>query len=638
MGRSTLIRYKLMGKMEKLYWYLKLIPKLGFSNVVYVQVYRLLLKYSILKFRFSVYKFKKKESAYHVCRGVNNYPSEWKEQLLIQANKLIEGSIPYYSSHWLKQSNPPNWFINPFNGAECNENYLHWTEIADFNKDIGDIKNIWEISRFSWLSILARAYVVSGEGVYLDTINGWIKDWLEKNPVNQGPNWKCGQEASFRVFNLLNAAHILNQEDNPSDLLIEIIEVHVKRISGNLRYAIAQRNNHATSEASALLIGASWLERVCSEKKSRYKKYARVGRAKLERAVNNLVYEDGAFAQHSVNYHRLFLDTLSLVVFWQRNLKLKALSQQFMEIAAKSFDWLLTITDQSGYCPNIGSNDGTMLQGNHSCDYQDFRPSLQVASFLFTDALTFEEGRWNEALFWYDINLKSKVIIPSKDKSVVKESGYVVMKNKRSWALLHYPNYKFRPSHNDIFHFDLWFDEKNVLFDSGSYSYNPDKDSTMPDFKSVLSHNTVSFDGNEQMPRLSRFLLGNWIKPLSLSAIGQSANETYTWKGSYIDYLKNIHSREVKWSEDNWQITDCVSGTAESVIIGFNFDKYKYSLDENSKTILLPWGSISVSNCEKIEVISHSVSQYYMKSRPVNRLVITANNNSEVTTSIKIFK
>ena len=34
-----------------------------------------------------------------------------------------------------------------------------------------------------------------------------IIDWIDKNPVNCGPNWKCSQEISLRVMNWVFAIY-----------------------------------------------------------------------------------------------------------------------------------------------------------------------------------------------------------------------------------------------------------------------------------------------------------------------------------------------------------------------------------------------------------------------------------------------
>jgi len=624
----------MLERVRKIFWYIELIPKLGVSNVIYVLYYRALLKTGVLVRKFPVSKVALNRKVYLKCNARHNYPVEFEKELFIQANNIVKGIIPYYSFHWLKQSAPPDWFFNPFNGRIHTGQHKHWAEIPDFSEDVGDIKNIWETSRFSWLGILARAYAISGNVKYYDTLNNWLIDWLENNPVNVGPNWKCGQEASIRVINLLNAAFILEQFNDPTELLKDIVRLHLKRISSNFRYAIAQRNNHASSEAAALFIGGSWLASVDPALKEKYNTYAEKGRKSLENLVRNLVYDDGSFAQHSVNYHRLFVDTLSIIIFWTDKLGLQPFSTEFYEMARKSVAWLLSATDDSGTCPILGSNDGTMLLANHSCDYVDYRPTLQLASVLINEKLLFKSGPWDEVLYWFDIEKGDFSFSPIIKKSTMHSSGYVIMHGINSWALLRFPFYRFRPSHNDVFHFDFWAKGKNLLFDSGSFSYNPDKAEEVPDLKSVHAHNTLSFDYMEQMPRLGRFLLGKWIKPMMTGEIVMAGNNTERWKGAYRTAAGNIHEREIRKDNLKWEIHDKFIGKSKIVTVGFNFDDPDFLL--SGKRLILSWGEIAVSGHDKLEVITHMISRYYMHSENVNRLIISSSNNSELITTITV--
>src|SRR5205823_1624803 len=74
------------------------------------------------------------------------------------------------------------------------------------------------------------------------------------------------------------------------------------RIQANLNYALSQRNNHGISEAVGLwTIGALFPEF------ARANEWSECGREILETQGLELIYEDGAFAQHSVNYQRVVL-------------------------------------------------------------------------------------------------------------------------------------------------------------------------------------------------------------------------------------------------------------------------------------------------------------------------------------------
>src|SRR5699024_10329942 len=128
-------------------------------------------------------------------------------------------------------------------------------------------------------------------------------DWIQNNPAYLGPNWKCGQEASIRVMHLIAGAIALNGFNNLNDNLLKLIEIHLKRIAPTIEYAIAQDNNHGTSEATALYIGGGLLNH--NNPNSQFLKWQKLGEKWLINRADKLIMSDGGFSQYSVNYHRL---------------------------------------------------------------------------------------------------------------------------------------------------------------------------------------------------------------------------------------------------------------------------------------------------------------------------------------------
>ena len=155
-------------------------------------------------------------------------------------------------------------------------------------------------------------------------------DWLEKNPPYLGLNWKCGQEASIRVINLCCASLILGQEKESLIGLQDLIRLHLQRIAPTINYAIAQDNNHGTSEAAALFMGGSWLNYLGARDGESYE---RIGRKLLNERVSKLIEKDGSFSQYSLNYHRMMLDTLSICEIWREKLNLKEFTSVFYQNA-----------------------------------------------------------------------------------------------------------------------------------------------------------------------------------------------------------------------------------------------------------------------------------------------------------------
>ena len=179
--------------------------------------------------------------------------------VLREADELLGGRTNYFSAHVHDVGNPPNWFLDPFQNKQHPQPGLHWSKIAESDAEAGDIKVVWDISRFSWATAFARAWRISGDARYLLALQLWMEDWWRFNPPNTGPNWMCGQETSIRLINALLALRIAGLEKNVGPGLSIFVEAHCRRVDLTSLYGVAQDNNHATSEAAGLLwVAPGW--------------------------------------------------------------------------------------------------------------------------------------------------------------------------------------------------------------------------------------------------------------------------------------------------------------------------------------------------------------------------------------------
>src|SRR6185369_9740255 len=101
-------------------------------------------------------------------------------------------------------------------------------------------------SRFGFAYALARAYWRTGDEAHAEMFWRAAEDWRAKNPPQLGPNWKCGQETSFRVMAWCFALHALldARATTASRVasLARMIAVSAERIAANFDYALSQRN------------------------------------------------------------------------------------------------------------------------------------------------------------------------------------------------------------------------------------------------------------------------------------------------------------------------------------------------------------------------------------------------------------
>lgn len=546
------------------------------------------------------------------------------------ASSLLKGRMRYFSHKLFDVGSPPNWFKDP-ESLKNKKNNKHWSFIDDFSQ--GDIKLIWEPSRFHWLVLASQGYVSTKDNAYIDLMNNWLEDWSKKNPTNLGINWKCGQEASLRVINLILSAYILDNYINPNDALIKMVKEHCRRIYKTFHYAIAQDNNHGTSEMSALFIAGAWLDFI-GNSDDESNMWLKKGRNGLEERVSHLVMEDGTFSQYSTNYHRFFLDTVSITEFFRINFNQTKFSKSYSNKINFAIDWLWHLTDKdTGNIPNSGSNDGGHLLQLADIDFRDFRLSIQFCSALFKNELVYKNLD-SEIFKLLKINVD---IIPTANRQIktrlFDDGGYVSIINGSTKGLLRYPRFKFRPSQADLLHLDIMHNGITIIGDAGTFSYNKGV-KWIKYFSGISSHNTIQFDDSEPMPRLGRFLLGLWPDGRVLSFKNTDKSEV---KAVYKDYLGRMHSRSVSVKDMTWTIYDEISGFKDNAKLRWRLNEPIWNLANNKVDSSKANIYITVYGSEKsIKVQRGFQSIFYNTMTETNVLEICVKDSCTIKTVIKI--
>jgi hypothetical protein len=547
-----------------------------------------------------------------------------------EAEAVMAGSLRLFSDQRRQCGFPPDWGANALTGRSAISPGRHWTEIEPLGRPGDDIKGYWEPSRFDGLIALTLGWLVSREQRFADAWNVWIADWSEHNPINAGVNWLCGQETGLRLLQTLLCAELIAMQSDSRLLptLDTLVFQHCQRIAATLLYAVAQDNNHGTSEAAALYVGGAWLQRR-GDLAARH--WLELGRGWLERLAARLIMPDGSFAQNSVNYHRLALDTLSLAEFWRRRFNETPFSELFNSRCRAAAEWLLALTDPaSGNAPNLGANDGARIAVLHRLPYRDFRPSIALAEALFSDSASLSQGPWNESLAWLDI--EPVPIKPAEWRArLFSDGGFAKLVAGESWCLLRLPHYRFRPSQSDALHLDLWSRGTNVLRDGGSYSYNCDRDA-MAYFSGTRSHNTVQFDDRDQMPRLGPFLLGAWLTCDELDYDG----ERQIVSAAYRDAWGARHCRRVELATGRCVVYDEIAGFSGKAVLRWRLAPAGWHLD--GKTLTSPLGRLSVSSPTapiRMTLEEGWESLHYASRTPVPVLETTFDRPAAVTTTIE---
>ena len=132
----------------------------------------------------------------------------------------------------------------------------------------------------------------------------------------------------------------------------------------------------------------------------------------------------------------------------------------------------------TGRMPNYGSNDGSLVLPLSSCDFVDYRPSLQAAYFLVHHEFYFGKGEWDEQWEWLFARRSAQEArtrngLPDVEtQKTQSDSGYLKLVAAEGYAMLRAARYADRPSQADQLHLDLWWRGENIVCDAGTYLYN----------------------------------------------------------------------------------------------------------------------------------------------------------------------
>ncbi len=472
------------------------------------------------------------------------------------ADKACKGIITGFSSIELDYGNPINWHYNPLTKVESNRE-VKWYHIPDFDADRGDIKVIWEASRFTHFFYFSRAYLLTGDKKYYQVFSEQIEQWLQDNPYPYGANYKCGQECTLRMVNALMAYSVfkyygivtVNDEQN----IRKIVEVCYSKVLANFFYAHkCIKNNHTLSEICGLIIGA-WC---CNDHKRLDKAYQL-----LNKEIDKQFLPDGGYIQYSFNYQRFALQIMECIIKLSERTE-KVIPDSIKSRIKASVIFMYQMQDECGDMPNYGSNDGALIFPISVCGYRDFRPVLNSVYALVEAKRLYEQGDYDEELLWFSTQnvIDNSVAGISKEPSSFFNSGLYTLRHDGGFLMVVLPDYKTRPSQMDGLHIDLWHKNVNVLCDSGTYSYATESGQAMA---LTAAHNTVKFNGKEQMKKRNAFMVYDW------TGVGNVKCTQNCFTGTMVSKNGYEHTRTINQTPWGYVVIDEVKGEGE--YCEFNF-------------------------------------------------------------------
>ena len=485
----------------------------------YVLYYKALYKKELLK--KIEYKFKNIIGYFYIRNKVNKIPSNLKLNdinLNIKGNELKE---KYTDNDTIKIFNEYSSYKEMI--TKLTTENVFWRKI-DLKK-YKDIKIIWEYNRLQFLVPIAIKYKKTNNKKYKEYIENIIDYWEKNNKYEYSVNWNNNLEVAIRALNISLTLMILS-DDELNKKYTELLYLHAKYISNEMDYSdCCIPNNHVIGEATALLL----LSRIIDIKKSNkwYKKSSLI----LSKYLT-IIDEDGLSKENSFTYQWFVTKMYILSLCFIND---KELFNKINNTINKSLNVLNFIYADNNTYLNYGDNDDGYLYSIYE-EYNLINDIKEYYDLFINNKINDETLILNKILNKFNGN-KINNNIEKKSKEYFYNKKIFIYNSNNNLVFFNAKNIEGH-AHNDSLAINLIINNKNIIMDSGTYSYNLNAKERSY-FRGRESHSTIQLN-NPNAIEIGTF---RWINKIESYIDKVIETKDYI---KVIGVIENIASREIR--------------------------------------------------------------------------------------------
>ena len=600
--------------------------------------------------------FHKKIFAYANQEGEKNriieyldmYCSSEVKQYLEIANKVLEKKFQIFEKHINFDKNI-SWHYSFFQDFYWKLEKSESINLYPENQEV-DVKYTWEFNRHQFLPYLGFAFYYTKDDIYAEEFKKIILDWIRKNPPLYGINWYSGLEISIRLTSWIFSLFFFKDSVliNNSNFFKKIL-LSMYQHAYYLRYFYTRRKfNHTVGDLFGLYFFLKIFENIKPLQYWKKKIFT-----KFRKQIFLQTRPDGTSLEQSINYHRFILEFFILFLILNPN----NLNPEEIERIEKMFEFLLYIIKPNKKFPKIGDfDDGRVLLLTHHSE-NPFLDLLNIGSVFFgNDKLKFISNKISPLLILLfgtkGINKFNEIPAtqPRKNFKYFKNAGYFIIRN--NWSLD--ANYLFMDfgrfgahnaghSHSSITNFILSYNGKDMVIDSGTFSYNKSLNERNY-FRSSEAHNILTINKNNQAIIKSRFEWENKPKIKRIIKIDNNRIEATCYHNGYKNFiLKRVillrpDLESLTIIDTVFQIQKSSKNKIIDIDINYHFNNDIEIYKNNNSFIVdksLRW-KISSKQYFKSNLKVSYFSPSYGKKYKSNNLNIHLKNNFNLNNIIKV--
>lgn len=499
-------------------------------------------------------------------------PTVANARLLMTAERLLEGHAEFFGVA-RNDLVAPDWSFDPKTGRHApTDDYAFDIDYRN-EQAVGDIKQLWELSRHHHLTVLAAAFAVTGDDRYACRVADHLKSWWAANPPLRGVHWISGIELGIRLLSWVWVRRLLDSwpgapglfEGNP-EALHQLY--HHQRWLSALPSIGSSANNHVVAEAAGQLAAACafpWFR-----ESDRWRQDAM---RLLDEQLQRNTFPSGLNRELATDYHGLVLE-LGLAAAVEADAAGHPVPDSTWLVLLRMSDALAAVVDVKLRSPRQGDADdghGLVVDGAGTDRW---------ASLLATGEVLFGRLDWWPQVRGRDVRTPLLTALgrprplavsrPQTRPSHFADAGLTILRvphrdgdddgDGELWCRCDGGPHGFLSiaahAHADALSLEFRHDGVDVLADPGTYCYHG-QPQWRSYFRSTLGHNTLELDGQDQSWSGGPFLWTRHAHSRVLVAYTHGADMA-RWCGEHDGYSRRgrrtVHRRSVELDSVNRQL------------------------------------------------------------------------------------
>lgn len=514
-----------------------------------------------------------------------------RRRYVAAADRILDGRFDVFALDDVELGFPPNWNRDCRTGTVAPMAFGKTLDYRD-EREVGDIKYLWEPSRHLELVTLAQAWHLTRDLHYAEGCRTLLDSWMTQCPYPLGVHWTSSLEHSVRLMNWYFAWHLLGGEASPlfegeagaafRRRWLDSVYCHCHFIAGHFsRHSSA--NNHLLGEYMGLLVGA--LNWPLWKESAAWRVTALTGfevEALKQNTADGVNREQAIYYQHEVMDMMVLCDAIAKAHG-------HSFSAEYHDRLSRLADFVASAMNLNGDVPMTGdSDDAVMVRLSRSTDRNPYRSLLSTCGILYrrTDFVHAagpldDKTRWllGDCAEAIHLELTASPVPVHEMPKVFSEGGYFLLGSDRGSARevlafidcgpLGYLSIAAH-GHADALALYLSVAGDEVLIDPGTFAYHTQR--VWRDyFRGTSAHNTVRIDGSDQSEIGGSFM---WLRKARAKLIDVERNNDgrQFFAGEHDGYLHlpnpALHRRRVEFDPAacRFEVIDEVVGEGERLV------------------------------------------------------------------------